>query len=296
MDIGAAIGAGVGLTMILGGMFLFAVLAFYVILTLPVLPYAIARITGKDALVVLGRNGRMRVIPAKYRYLESTKWAAWLPKNPKFYNWAGVQTAVVYDGWGVILDPEMLTAIEELEKLGFKDYDDLKSYFDRLNAARENLRILEPVLPHAELLIAHQVYSKDDLEDMDNRGIPEEIQVELKQAYNVIEEFTSKLSTDERAITVQHILSKVAEAKQLMSLEKVVAKAFTVIDMHEIEKYLSPLYPSELKAEVEEAIAEAVEDYRGNMVKIASYVVLAVVVIIGGAVGFSIVMGVLGGG
>ena len=76
----------------------------------PVVNYVKAKLRGYDLAVVLGKNGRLKVIPSLYRKLEVSGNDAWLPKNPAFFNWDGVQTCVVYDGWGIILDPRMLLA------------------------------------------------------------------------------------------------------------------------------------------------------------------------------------------
>jgi len=283
--------------MLLFGMLFFAVVAVYFFLSLPVLPYIISRILQRDMLVVLGRNGRMKFMSADYKSLEIVKNAAWLPKEPVYYNFAGVQVAVVYDAWGVLLNPEMLSALEELAKYGVKDYADLKLFFDRINDAKDKLKILEPIVQDASLLIRYGVYDKSDLDalSLDSRTISK-----LREAYDRVEEYANSLSgkkgeKENRKVTAQ-LLRTISDSLNILSLESVAAKALTLIDMNSLERYFYPMYPQEIKAMVDEKIAEIAEDYRGGVAKVAAYAILGLIVLMGGAIGFSIVWGVLTGG
>ena len=58
----------------------------------PAWVYVLAKLKGKDLGIVLGKNGRMKILPTDYKSLEIAKTMAWLPKNPKYWNWGGVQT------------------------------------------------------------------------------------------------------------------------------------------------------------------------------------------------------------
>ncbi len=212
----------------------------------PALAYAKAKLKGKDLLAVFMGNGRFKLIPSNYKILEVLKDKAWIPKNKKFWNWAGVQVVPVYDGWGITYDPEIAMAIEELMKRGINGIEELKE------------RILQT----------------------------ESVINELKELYGQSEK------TDENKIAE---LEEWLERYGISREDPVVYKAFGVIPVKEIENYFTDMYPSEVKAHIDENLVELAQQYTNPVAKIGAYVVYFVMVVIGGGIGIYLIKAAFGG-
>lgn len=99
----------------------------YVIIK-PFIPYIVAKFTKRDILLLIGKDNRIRLIPAKYSsgiYNTSSPPYSFLHKVPRAYRFGDLQAVFVHDGWGVTLDPDYAEVIEELKRKGVTDYEEL---------------------------------------------------------------------------------------------------------------------------------------------------------------------------
>ena len=95
----------------------------------PVLPYAMAKLKKKDVLIVLGKDNRVRFIPAKYSsgvYTTSTPPYSFIQRVPKAYRLGTLNAVLVHDGWGIVVDPDMNEALRVLHEQGYTTYDKLE--------------------------------------------------------------------------------------------------------------------------------------------------------------------------
>jgi len=113
---------------------IFGVMALAYVWLKPVLPYLTAKLQKKDILLVLGKDGRLRMIPAKYSsgmYTSSDPPYSFLQRVPKAYRFGDVQSVLVHDGWGIVVDPDMLETLHELNEKGYTTYDELEEALDK---------------------------------------------------------------------------------------------------------------------------------------------------------------------
>ncbi len=206
----------------------------------PVVNYVKAKLRGYDLAVVLGKNGRLKVIPSLYKKLEVSGNDAWLPKNPAFFNWDGVQTCVVYDGWGIILDPRMLLAAKTLAERGIESYDELQK------------RVKETETVLAEMRKAE---AKGDTETVEKL----------------------KRWVEEYGITRQDLIE---------------IRALDYVSVAEIEEYFTDMYPSEIKAHIDEYVAELAREYSNPTAKVGMYVIYGIMLIVGMTVALAILKGI----
>lgn len=95
----------------------------------PVLPYAIAKLKKKDILIILGKDNRIRFIPAKYSsgvYTTSAPPYSFIQRVPKAYRLGTLNAVLVHDGWGIVVDPDMNEALKELHEQGYTTYEKLE--------------------------------------------------------------------------------------------------------------------------------------------------------------------------
>jgi hypothetical protein len=215
----------------------------------PAWVYVLAKLKHKDLGIVLGKNGRMKILPTDYKSLEIAKTMAWLPKSPKYWNWGGVQTYIVYDGWGVLLDPEMLQAVRDLkEQYGIESYEQL---IERLQ-------------------------------------LTEQFKVELNK-------LKEKETLTEEEIEKIEQLEGWLETYGIDRTNPVVVKALSVVRVDDIEHYFTDMYPSEIRAHIDENIAEIAQQYVNPITKIGAYVVFGLMILIGGGIALYLIKGALGG-
>ena len=125
----------------------------YVWLT-PILPYVRAKLDGKDLLIVFERNGKIRLVPAKYGnsvYTVTKPPWTFLQVEPSNYRLGDVQAVPVLDNWGVIADPKMFGAIQDLEKIGITNYEEMRQQLIR-EQYELDLSVEEGREPRAELI------------------------------------------------------------------------------------------------------------------------------------------------
>lgn len=94
----------------------------------PFIPYIKAKLDNKDILFLIGKDNKVRLVPAKYSsgvYNTSTPPYSFLHKVPRAYRFGDLQCVFVHDGWGVTLDPDYAEVIEELKLKGITDYEEL---------------------------------------------------------------------------------------------------------------------------------------------------------------------------
>jgi len=230
-------------------------LAIILIFGRPAFTYALAKLRGKDLLLALMRNGRFRIIPSDYKGLEITKNAAWLPKRPKIWNWGGVQVAVVHDGWGVLYDPEMELAVKALQ-----EQKGIASYEEL------ERRIVETDNAKRQL-------------------------VALRKKLEGVEDGEEKEQLHEKILQLESWL----EQYGIERTDPVVYRAFGVVTVEEIEDYFTDMYPSEIKAHIDENIADIAQQYVNPINKVGAYVVYGLLVMFGGMGFLYLLKGFFGG-
>lgn len=100
----------------------------------PVIPYAMAKFSGKDLAIYMDNNNRMKMIPVKFssgamkfekgrRGSEDHLILNWFIESvPKTHTFAlgDVRAALVHAEWAKAMDPTMNAAIEVLQENGYK--------------------------------------------------------------------------------------------------------------------------------------------------------------------------------
>jgi len=134
----------------------------YVIMK-PFFPYISAKFGKKDIILLIGKDNRMRLVPAKYSsgiYNTSTPPYSFLHKTDRAYRLGDLQCVVCHDSWGVTLDPDFAEVIEELKAKGVTDYEELER---RLSGKDEKGRKLpdEDILKHSDILRLHAFKTVD---------------------------------------------------------------------------------------------------------------------------------------
>jgi len=123
----------------------------------PFIPYFIAKLQKKDILFLIGKDSKVRIIPAKYSsgvYNTSSPPYSFLHKVPRAYRFGDLQCVFVHDSWGVTLDPDYAEVIEELKLKGVTDYEEL----DRRLAGRDDKGKRIPddeLLHHSDIIRIH---------------------------------------------------------------------------------------------------------------------------------------------
>lgn len=100
----------------------------------PVMPYIRAKLDHKDIVFLVGKDNKIRLIPAKYSsmvYATKTPPYSFLQRIPKSYRLGDVNVVLVDDGWGVVLDPDMNEALRVLAEHGITDYTKLRAAIDK---------------------------------------------------------------------------------------------------------------------------------------------------------------------
>jgi hypothetical protein len=123
----------------------------------PFIPYFMAKLNRKDILFLIGKDNKVRIIPAKYSsgvYNTATPPYSFLHKVPRAYRFGDLQCVFVHDSWGVTLDPDYAEVIEELRAKGVTDYEEL----DRRLAGRDEKGKRIPddeLLHHSDIIRIH---------------------------------------------------------------------------------------------------------------------------------------------
>ena len=128
----------------------------------PFMPYVRAKIDKKDILFIIGKDSKIRIVPAKYSsgvYNTSTPPYSFLHRS-KSFRFGDLQAAFVHDSWGVTLDPDYSEVIEELKLKGVCDYEELER---RLSGKDEKGRKLpdDELLHHSDIIRTHAFHDVD---------------------------------------------------------------------------------------------------------------------------------------
>lgn len=113
----------------------------YVWLT-PVLPYIRAKLDKKDILFLIGKDNKVRLIPAKYSsgmYTSTKPPYSFIQRVPKSYRFGELSAVFVHDGWGVVLDPDMLEALRTLSDKGYTTYESLAEALENGDLVEEDI-------------------------------------------------------------------------------------------------------------------------------------------------------------
>lgn len=134
----------------------------YVILK-PFFPYIAAKFAKKDILFLIGKDNKVRLVPAKYSsgiYNTAVPPYSFLHKTDRAYRFGDLQCVFVHDSWGVTLDPDFAEVISELREKNVTDYEELER---RLSGKDEKGRKLpdEDVLKHSDILRLHAFKTVD---------------------------------------------------------------------------------------------------------------------------------------
>lgn len=122
----------IGLIMILGTIVFTIGIVAYVWLT-PVMPYLRAKFDNKDLVLMLGKDNKLRLVPAKYSssiYTTAKFPYSFIQREPRAFRFGDLQAVFVIDSWGVIIDPLMVEGLKELEKAGISNYEELECSMD----------------------------------------------------------------------------------------------------------------------------------------------------------------------
>lgn len=101
----------------------------YVLLK-PVMPYLMAKLKKEDLMLLIGRDNKLKMIPAKYSsgVFDSQKPPfSFIQRTPKTYRLGDRNIVIVIDDWGVVLDPDMAEALDVLHERGYTNYKQLES-------------------------------------------------------------------------------------------------------------------------------------------------------------------------
>lgn len=166
----------------------------YVWLT-PVMPYIRAKLQGKDLVFMLGKDNKLRLVPAKYSssvYTTAKFPYSFIQREPRSFRFGDLQAVFVLDNWGVIIDPLMVEALKELEKVGISNYEELEYAIklwvqdEKDNVIYEHRRGLDPASK-----IAVHAFTDIDLQklyDYIGNVTPSEIRAHLDERIAAIVE------------------------------------------------------------------------------------------------------------
>lgn len=133
-----------------------ALVLVYVMLK-PFMPYLEAKLGGKDILILIGKDNKIRLLPAKYSagvYQVSKPPYSFLHKVPRAYRFGDLQSVFVHDSWGVTLDPDFAEVIEELKQQGVTDYEELRRRIEGKNEDGTPLPS-DKKLKHSDIIRIH---------------------------------------------------------------------------------------------------------------------------------------------
>ncbi|MDD4052818.1 MAG: hypothetical protein PHR28_13090 [candidate division Zixibacteria bacterium] len=95
----------------------------------PVIPYLRAKLQKRDIVIMIGKDSKVRLIPAKYSsgvYTTSTPPYSFIQRQPIAYRFGELNAVFVHDGWGVVVDPDMAEAARVLADNGITTYEKLE--------------------------------------------------------------------------------------------------------------------------------------------------------------------------
>jgi hypothetical protein len=129
----------------------------------PFMPYIRAKLDKKDILFLIGKDNKIRLIPAKYSsgiYNTAVPPYSFLHKNPRAFRFGDLQAVFVHDSWGVTLDPDFAEVIEELKLKGVTDYEELELRLSGKDAKGRKYADDE-LLTHSDIIRTHAFHDVD---------------------------------------------------------------------------------------------------------------------------------------
>jgi hypothetical protein len=123
----------------------------------PFIPYIMAKLQKKDVIFLIGKDNKVRLVPAKYSsgiYTTVSPPYSFLHKVQRAYRFGDLQCVFVHDGWGVTLDPDYAEVIEELKLQGITDYEELERRLEDTYADGKQ-KPEEELLKHADIIKIH---------------------------------------------------------------------------------------------------------------------------------------------
>jgi len=108
----------------------------------PVMPYLTAKWNKKDLVVLIGKDNKVRFIPAKYSsgvYATSKPPYSFIQRVPAAYRLGEINCVFVHDGWGVVIDPDMAEALRVLGENGYTTYESLDEAVHRGDLREDDL-------------------------------------------------------------------------------------------------------------------------------------------------------------
>jgi hypothetical protein len=115
-------------------MLLVGVIVIGVVWLSPVMPYLKAKWSRRDILLVVGKDNKIRLIPAKYSSMVFSSSAppfTYLQRVPRAYRLGDVNVVLVDDAWGVVIDPDMNEALNVLAQHGITNYTQLREAVEK---------------------------------------------------------------------------------------------------------------------------------------------------------------------
>jgi hypothetical protein len=163
----------------------------------PFMPYIRAKLDKKDILFLIGKDNKVRLVPAKYSsgvYNTATPPYSFLHKVPRAYRFGDLQCVFVHDGWGVTLDPDYAEVIQELKAKGVTDYEELDR---RLSGKDDKGKPIpdDEKLNHSDIIRIHAFKDIDfgDFLSFSADMTPTELR-------SHIDEFIAKFTEDQRKL------------------------------------------------------------------------------------------------
>jgi hypothetical protein len=98
------------------------------------MPYLRAKWSRRDVLFVIGKDNKIRLIPAKYSSMVFSSSAppfTYLQRVPRAYRLGDVNVVLVDDAWGVVIDPDMNEALNVLAQHGITNYTQLRDAVEK---------------------------------------------------------------------------------------------------------------------------------------------------------------------
>lgn len=186
----------IGLLIICGTIVMSVAVVAYVWLT-PVMPYIMAKLKNKDLVFMLGKDNKLRFVPAKYSssvYSTSKFPYSFIQREPRSFRFGDLQGIFVLDNWGVIIDPLMTEGLKELEKAGISNYEELEAAINvwiadaKKGIPPENRRGIDP----ASKIVVHAFTDIDlqKLYDYIGNVTPSEIRAHIDEKIaSIVEEY-----------------------------------------------------------------------------------------------------------
>jgi len=161
----------------------------YVLLK-PVMPYLMAKLKKEDLMLLIGRDNKIKMIPAKYSsgVFDSQKPPfSFIQRTPKTYRLGDRNIVIVIDDWGVVLDPDMAEALDVLHERGYTNYKQLENALKQVdgdgNPLIENSTVIK-INAFRDLTIGEILNYTGDIKPVEIRAQRDEDVIEYLSNYS----------------------------------------------------------------------------------------------------------------